>query len=222
MEGGPGIHLREIDLVERCLEGCETAISEVKARCFPYLESALKSYGATTEEAAEIVGTLWLDCVMGPVSRGPLLRKFNGKSFLRNWLTSIAINRWISFKRSESVRERAWALSPQDADDAPGWAVSDPEIATILEEAIRCALAECSSEEVVMLQLVHFHLLSQKEVAALWGWTESKMSRNLNRLQEFLAKDILRRVRRVDENLDICWEDFLHLCDSVTLLQNEV
>lgn len=223
MTGLSGIQLREIDLVERCLDGCEESIREIKARHNSHLEIVLMAYGASEEEAGEVVRVLWLDCLVGHMAKDPLFRRYNGSAALRNWMGAIAINRWISLKRSESVRERALAAQPERTASvtlqlAP---MHDPEVGAILERAIRGAFAGCTAEEIVMLRLVHFHRLNQKEVAALWGWTESKMSRNLNRLQEFIANDTLRRVRRVDENLEICWEDFLRLCDSLTLLQGE-
>ncbi len=217
---GTGAQLREIDLVERCLEGRDEAILEVKALYSSYLESLLRSYGASADEAAEVVEFLWSDCVVGRAAKDALFQRFNGTSALRNWLGAIVINRWISLKRSESVRERALERSPDRPTEEGGTAMPDPEIGVILEEAIRETFASCSPEEIVMLRLVHFHQLNQKEVAMLWGWTESKMSRNLNRLQRVIANETLRRVRRADENLDLRWEDFLRLCDSVVLLQN--
>jgi RNA polymerase sigma factor (sigma-70 family) len=219
-----GTQLREIDLVERCLGGCENAIAEVKSLHNSHLEMILMAYGASGEEAGEVVRILWLDCLVGHMAKDPLFRRYNGSAALRNWLGTIAINRWISLKRAESVRQRALGdLSERNADIGPPRVpLPDPEVGAILEQAIRGAFASCTAEEIVMLRLVHFHRLNQKEVAALWGWTESKMSRSLNRLQEFIADDTLRRVRRVDENLDICWEDFLRLCDGLALLQDEV
>lgn len=219
-----GTQLRDIDLVERCLDGCEDAIAEIKVQHNSHLEIVLKAYGASEEEAGEVVRILWLDCLVGHMAKAPLFSRYNGAAALRNWLGAIAINRWISLKRSESVRQRALADLPERTGNGlPGEGpLHDPEVGAILERAIRGAFASCTAEEIVMLRLVHFHRLNQKEVAALWGWTESKMSRNLNRLQGFLANDTLRRVRRVDENLDICWEDFLRLCDDLTFLQDDV
>lgn len=221
MTGLTGDHLRELDLVERCLSGDETAISDLKKSHASYLEAMLRAYGAAAGEVEEVLAGLWRDCLVGRVSRDPLFAKYNGSSALRSWLTAIVINRWISVKRSDSARERAYQrVAAEQSTNCGHPDLPDPELSRILEDAIRGALEECDSEAVVLLQLVHSHGVNQKEIAHLLGWTESTTSRTIKRAQDRLSREILKRVRQADSYLEVCWEDFLRLCDGVTLLRS--
>lgn len=214
--------MRDLDLVERCLEGDPAAINDLKKLHNPYLESLLRSYGAGVDEIEEVMAGLWRDCLASQAARDPLFLRYNGTSALRNWLAAIVVNRWISVKRSESARERLYKrVAAEQSESVPESLLADPELTRILEQSIRGALAECDAEEIVILQLVHSHGVNQKEVARLLGWTESMTSRTLKRTQETLARDILARVRQVDSHLDVCWDDFLRLCEGVTLLRSE-
>jgi RNA polymerase sigma factor (sigma-70 family) len=214
-------HLRELDLVERCLGGDDAAINDLKKSHASYLEAILRAYGAAAGEIEEVLAGLWRDCLVGQVSRDPLFAKYNGASALRNWLGAIVVNRWISVKRADSARERAYqrvAVEQPQANGQPD--LPDPELSRILESAIRGALAECDAEALVILQLVHSHGINQKEIARLLGWTESTTSRMVRKAEERLSREILRRVRQADAYLEVCWEDFLRLCEGVTLLRS--
>jgi RNA polymerase sigma factor (sigma-70 family) len=220
MTGEAGDHLQELDLVERCLEGDSLAINDLKKRQTPHLESILRVYGADAGEVEEVMAALWRDCLASRVSRDPLFVRYNGAYALRNWLAAIVINRWISLKRADSARERMHQrVAAERTEVTRDPALPDPELSRILEQAIRGALAECGAEEMVILQLVHSHGLNQKEIARLLGWTESTTSRTIRRTQESLSRAILKRVGQADPHLEVCWEDFLRLCESVSLLQ---
>ena len=84
----------------------------------------------------------------------------------------------------------------------------------LLRAAIRNAFAKRDSESVLMLKLVHVHQLTQREVARMWGWHESKVSRALEVARASIARDILLELKRADPWLELRWEDFLELCSG--------
>lgn len=214
-----GNQLEELDLVERCLAGGPEAIAAVKSQNTPYIEAILRTYGASADEAEEILASLWRDCLIGRPPKEPLFVRYNGLSALRKWLGAIAVNRWISLKRAQSARERAHERAMEHETLFHDSITPDPELSGILEQAIREAMLLCSAEEVVFFRLIYLHELTQKEVAGLFGMTESTLSRCLKKAEGMLSREILRRVRAADEHLDVCWDDFLVLCDSVALLR---
>ena len=62
-----------------------------------------------------------------------------------------------------------------------------------------------------MLKLVHLHQLNQREIARMWGWHESKVSRALEVAREHRARHPVG-IEAGDPWLELRWEDFLELC----------
>lgn len=220
MTEGTGNQLQELDLVERCLEGCEDSMVALKGGNSAYLDSVLRVSGASPGESEEILASLWRDCLVSRPGKPPLLAKYNGISALRQWLAAIVVNRWISLKRAQAARERAHEKAAADDCLYRDSILPDPELSDILERAVRDAVALCTAEEVVIFRLIYLYDLTQKEVASVFGMTESTLSRNLKRAEAMLSREILRRVRQADPHLDVCWEDFLRLCDAMALLRS--
>jgi RNA polymerase sigma factor (sigma-70 family) len=213
--------LADIDLVQQCLEGSEEAINELKRGLTPFLTKVLASYGASKDEIDEILAQLWGDCLTG--SR-PLFQVFNGKSALKSWLTAISVNRWISLKRRESQHARALQHLAIDAETSQpsgksGTSQPDAGIIEILGPALRRAFAACDAEELILLQLVHIHGVTQREIAGLWKWHESRVSRHIKRAEERIAELTLQVVKETDPYLELRWTDFVELCRSVELLR---
>ncbi len=211
--------LADVDAVQQCLEGSEEAIVELKKSLTPFLSKVLSSYGASKDEIDEILAKLWGDCLTGP---RPLFHVFNGKSALKSWLTAISVNRWISLKRREAQHARAvhHLVIDSETSQAPSRsAQSDSSILEILGPALRRAFAACDVEELILLQLVHVHGITQREIANLWKWHESRVSRHIKRAEEKIAKLTLQSVRETDPYLELRWNDFVELCRSVEVLR---
>ena len=213
--------LADVDLVQQCIEGSEEAIAELKRTLTPFLSKVLSSYGASKDEIDEILAQLWGDCLVGP---RPLFHVFNGRSALKSWLTAICVNRWISLKRRESQHVRAIHTLTIEAEQpsAPGRAATSPpdsSIIDILGPALRQAFASCEVEELVLLQLVHMYGITQREIANLWKWHESRVSRHIKRAEEKIAEATLRTVKETDPYLDLGWQDFVELCRCVEVLR---
>ncbi|MGA7216526.1 MAG: RNA polymerase sigma factor [Terrimicrobiaceae bacterium] len=213
--------LADVDMVQRCLEGSEEAISEMKRSLTPFLGKVLSSYGASKDEIDEILAQLWGDCLTG---QRPLFHVFNGKSALRSWLTAISVNRWISLKRREAQHARAMqhlaiASEPSPATGRSGSSQTDASIIEILGPALRRAFAACDVEELILLQLVHMHGVTQREIASLWKWHESRVSRHIKRAEAKIAERTLQAVKETDPYLELRWNDFVELCRSVELLR---
>ena len=212
--------LADVDLVQQCLEGNEEAINELKKSLTPFLTKVLASYGASKDEIDDILAQLWGDCLTG--SR-PLFHVFNGKSALKSWLTAISVNRWISLKRREAQHARAMQHLAIDAESSQqnGKSASqaDTAIIEILGPALRRAFAACDVEELILLQLVHVYGVTQREIASLWKWHESRVSRHIKRAEEKIAELTLQAVKETDPYLELRWTDFVELCRSVELLR---
>jgi DNA-directed RNA polymerase specialized sigma24 family protein len=176
--------------------------------------------GATPAEAEDLLSQLWVDCVVGDAHKKPLLSRYNGLSPLRAWLKAIAMNRWISLKRAQTVHMRAieqLAPATGTANDRPD-AVHSLEIRSLLAPAIRRGLDACASEDLILLQLIHVHKLTRREVAVVWGWDESKMSRRLRDASNRISTLAMEHVKKADPNLDITWTDLLDLCEAQSIL----
>jgi RNA polymerase sigma factor (sigma-70 family) len=213
--------LADVDLVQQCIEGNEDAIGELKKSLTPFLSKVLSSYGASRDEIDEILAQLWGDCLVGP---RPLFHVFNGRSALKSWLTAISVNRWISVKRREAQHARAVHILTIDAERPSNSGRSptshpDSSIIEILGPALRQAFASCDVEEVVLLQLVHMHGVTQREVAHLWKWHESRVSRHIKRAEAKIAELTLRAVKETDPYLELGWQDFMELCRCVEVLR---
>ena len=208
-------------MVQQCLEGSEDAIRELKKSLTPFLSKVLSSYGASKDEIDEILAQLWGDCLTGA---RPLFHVFNGKSALKSWLTAISVNRWISLKRREAQHARAMQHLAYDAESSqppgrPGSSQPDSSVIEILGPALRRAFAACDVEELILLQLVHVHGVTQREIASLWKWHESRVSRHIKRAEAKIAELTVQTVKETDPYLELRWNDFVELCRSVELLR---
>ena len=194
--------LADLDMVQQCLEGNEEAIRELKRSLTPFLSKVLASYGASKDEIDEILAQLWGDCLM----------------------TAISVNRWISLKRREAQHARAMQHLAHDAEDSqkmgrPGSSQPDSSVIEILGPALRRAFAACDVEELILLQLVHVHGVTQREIASLWKWHESRVSRHIKRAEAKIAELTVQAVKETDPYLELRWNDFVELCRSVELLR---
>src|SRR5437899_10290278 len=90
---------RDAEGLDRCHHGDPAALTELREKLHAPILKTLLCRGATPTEAEDLLADLWADCVPGSDDRPSLLEKYNGRSTLQGWLSTIATNRWIDLKR---------------------------------------------------------------------------------------------------------------------------
>jgi hypothetical protein len=96
---------------------------------------------------------------------------------------TVATHRLIDLKRRQTFRVEVHLLIAHrgffDRRPQPESVPREESLLKLLRAAIRKAFSKRDSESVLMLKLVHLHQLTQREIARMWGWHESKVSRAL-------------------------------------------
>src|SRR5438552_972328 len=210
-------HEQDLNFAQSVLSVNSAAAAELRHRYHGKLVAVLCARGANASEAEDLVADLWSDCFAAPPDRQTLLGKYQGRCALESWLLTVATNRLIDLKRKQSFRV-AVPASHRTSDDffdsrpQPESVSPEEPVLKLLRGAIRNAFSRRDSESVLMLKLVHLHQLTQREIARMWGWHESKVSRALEVAREKIAHDILVELKQADPWLELRWEDFLELC----------
>lgn len=210
----------ELLRVAGCVRGDTGALAWLREKYQSDLLRILLSRGASRTEAEDLLADLWSDCVPGGEDKPSLLEKFGAKSKLLGWLSTVATRRWIDFKRRQSR-----IVHPADSEDhGADWPahVSAPEriegedaLVEILRRSLQSAFDRCTSETVVLLRLRYVHKLSQRELAQMLGWHESKTSRLLAQTMQEIETATLSEIGKHDPWLSMTWDDFVDLCNSV-------
>jgi len=221
MSSGVGDPENDRRQVQVCLNGDSSALENLRAAHHSHLERILRARGATADEVEELLAGLWADCVPRETDSPTLLEKYSGRCPLQSWLATVATRRWIDLKRKQARRKEAdsrtegdEALDPLDGLPAPSSAPQEDVVIGLLQESLEEAFAACGPADMLMLRLVHLHGLSQREVMRMWGWSESKVSRQLSRAMEGIRQRTLATIRQKDPLLDLTWEDFVSLCEA--------
>ena len=202
----------DLELASRCLGGDIAALKKMQSRYGHDLHAFLRGAGATKSEADELITNLWTDCVAGR----PLLLRYRGTAPLIAWFKTVLMNDLVDRRRRQSVEKSANdALSDLESENKRRRKTADAPLLGIMHHALKRAFGSCPAEAVVMLQLVHLHGLTQREVCNIWGYTESKVSRKISSAIRHIAEETMRAIRKADEWLDIQWEDFLDFCRGV-------
>jgi RNA polymerase sigma factor (sigma-70 family) len=217
----PSQHLQDLDLVEQMLGGCEIALGVIRERHEKSLVNYLRRSGATAMDAEDMAQHVITDCLMGRPGKEPLLRKYTGRSSLEAWLKTVALNAWIDRQRRASrtvsldgsAGEEAF-ISQAGKEAMEQRTLQEISFIELMRNALNEAFGARPGWEVVMLQLHHLHGLSQRELAAIWGWHETKVSRALSKSMESIASDTLAAVKRADPWLELRWEDFMELAGN--------
>ena len=204
-------------LVERALAGEDAAIRTLRDQHNGHLKARLLRRGASETDAQEILADLWADCVMGKFRRW----QPQAGSSLVGWLSSVATNRLIDHFRKQKFHADPIAI---DGDEdglsrvrnselaASGPAPRDAGLSRLLRSALACALGECDQTGLFMLKLVHLHGLTGREIARMWGWHESKVSRTASHAEDQIRELTLAEIRRREPTLELVWEDLVELC----------
>jgi RNA polymerase sigma factor (sigma-70 family) len=212
-------HEQDLSFAQSVLNANSAAAAELRGRYHGRLVAVLCARGASATEAEDLVADLWSDCFAAPPNRPTLLGKYQGRCALESWLMTVATHRLIDLKRRQNFRVEV-PVSDRSSDDffdrrpQPESVPREEALLKLLRAAIRSAFSKRDSESVLMLKLVHVHQLTQREIARMWGWHESKVSRALEGARESIARDILLELKRADPWLDLRWEDFLELCSG--------
>jgi RNA polymerase sigma factor (sigma-70 family) len=146
------------------------------------------------------------------------LRRYHGKCSFKSWLTRVATNRWIDFKRRE-----AWVVqmpfdenkvSANSIERIPSQEAENVEefLLNLLRTCLRLALDACTAEELLRLRLYYLEDLSQGEIGKMWGWHGSKISRELRETMRRIESRTLLRLHIIDPWLTISWDDILSMC----------
>jgi RNA polymerase sigma factor (sigma-70 family) len=217
-----GQHMHDWVQVQKFLSGDTRILEDFVQRYSPVLRRKLVQRGGKRVEADEIIASLWSDSVPEATTRGSLLEKYNGLASLQSWLLTVATRRMIDVKRSQ--RFTVSGEEPDQADHhayrlldrAPAEPEARPEdsLLELLQTSLRVAWDRSTADELIILHLVHLHGLTQREVGRMWGWTESKVSRILNRAIRHIKQETLRQVKQSDPWLELTWQDFLDLCKT--------
>ena len=220
MNPAPGEPNHERLRVHRCQQGDPAALAELRGLHHPSLVGILRARGATVDETEELLADLWGDCVPKHDDQPALLDKFSGKCSMQAWLATVATRRWIDLKRRQA--RRGENTQPRDGEEnnplehLPSHASTerDDVLVGLLSDSLRAAFAACAPVDLLMLRLVYLHGVSQRELMRMWGWSESKVSRQLTRAMEQIEQSTLEHLRQKDPWLALTWQDFVDLCET--------
>ena len=212
---------QNVALVARCLEHDESALQELHQNYYRILISIVIKRGATASQAEDLVADLWGELVMPHRERPALLERYRGQSPLAAWLATVATNRFIDFTRTKAFGATLHSTTDGSDEDLigrlPDLLQREPskDLLHLLHNSVKDAFQTCEPEAMVMLKLVYIYDVSQRQLAAAWGWHESKISRHLDGALKGICDRALSKLRSQDSRLDVTWDDFLSLCQNV-------
>jgi RNA polymerase sigma factor (sigma-70 family) len=209
----------EQELVQKSLELCQSGdmeeITRVYVELFPLLRGYLRNLGASPLEAETLAVEVLSDCLIGTLSRPPLINKCQGRSSLATWMSAVARNRYHDFMRGQKM-DRAIASDLQKTLAAgEGWVeaqVQDDHLFEALRSALTQAFQSLSATDVVLLHLVHGHKVDQRILARSLAWSDTKMSRHLSSLRTDLKLKVQSLLRDVDRSEPPSWEELVQVC----------
>jgi len=211
-------------LAEACLAQDPVALEELRRLHLSPLRGILTNRGANVTEAEDLIGGLWADCTVGRGERGPLLEKFNGKCSLHNWLATVATHLLYDQLRRKKFHAEITPRSPEERVEevlerlgALMENPSDSDLTRLLLASLEQAFGGCPPEEHLMIRLLYFHGISQRDLCRMWRWSEPKISRRLKATMEEIKQNTLSHIAQADPDLKLQWEDFEELCHTQQL-----
>lgn len=187
--------LPDFELTTLSNEGDENAFGEIvrrySPRVFRFASRFFRQQSLVEEAAQEVFLKAFTQ-----------LKNFEGRGSLEGWLTRITVNTCINILRS-TKRETELTLSALN-DDESDWLEQQMSIASsvqqpsaeeklIAADLVERVLKTMSPDDRLVLTFIDGQGYSMKEVAAMTGWTESKI-----KIQAFRAR---RRMREATEIL---------------------
>jgi RNA polymerase sigma-70 factor len=211
----------DLTLAEACLARTGRACEDFEEKYQTLVRRVLSARGATPLEAEDLVRNLLSDCVMGqPGSGRALLPYYNGKCTLKSWLSTCATRRFIDLRRRGAKKgslpgaREDDTRDPFDAVPAPECSQLEPDLIALLRRSLEHALAACPVETRLMLRLVYMEGLTQREIARMWQFHESRVSRKLDQAMQGIKMGTMAKVKELDPFLSLEWNDFLEMCQS--------
>jgi DNA-directed RNA polymerase specialized sigma24 family protein len=207
-------------LVQKCVAGDFGAQKQLRAILDQFVKGCLRGRGASYTEADDIIADISSESLARPGNHFCFLRNYHGRCLLKNWLTRVATNRWIDFKRREafivqlSSDEDEVSAGPIDriASQEPGKA--EEFLLHLLRNCLRSALVLCTAEELLMLRLVYLEEIFQGEIGTMWGWHRSKVNRGLQQTMRGIESRTLSQLNLIDPWLTISCDDILKISDT--------
>lgn len=205
----------DMELAKECLSGMEEAWERIHSLYHSSLASLLISRGATPSEAEDLLAEFWMDLAGLGRSPEPLLERFQGTGTLKSWFGTVVMNRFIARRRRKRLMvdlggvDAFTELLERTAYSSSREVESD--LAEAMRESLLKAWRKCPPEFRVMLQLLHLEAITQREIAALWGWHESKVSRALESTLKGIRRDTLANFKALDPESGLRWRDFVEL-----------
>ena len=204
--------------LELCQRGDMEELARVYAELLPLLQGYLQNLGAAALEAESLAVEVLSDCLIGTLSRPPLINKYQGRSSLATWMSAVARNRYFDFMRGQKM-DRAIASDLQEALAAgEGWVetrVQDEHLFEALRSALVQAFQSLSATDAVLLHLVHGHKVDQRILAKSLGWSDTKMSRHLSSLRSDLKLHVQSLLRDVERGEPPSWEELIQACGQM-------
>ena len=213
-------HEEDIALVEAALAGDVAASTRIRSdEITGWLTAVLAKRGASQTEAQDLAADLIADCFGAREGKPPLLESYNGQGPLRGFLSRAAINRLIDLKRRQKFQgnlpERNLESGPTDEfdllageDDAP----TDDALVALLRDSLITAFSKCNPRDLMLMRLVAIHGVRQEAIAAMFGWSQSKVSRAIGGVMEEIREKTLEEMTKSDPWLELEWDDFVSLC----------
>ena len=223
-------HLEDFQLVQLAIDGDRHALQRLVAYFQAPLIKFLMHRGAAEQEAEEIAGEMWADCLAAGPTGSPRLASYDGNCQLSSWLNTVAVNRLISIKRKQARLSRLGFESiNKPVNDDGGAATLESTIAgqrdldselpliELLKEAIEAGFAACTPEQFVLIRLACADRLRFADLGRMWGCNPGTISRRLDEAKSLVERTALQYIRQADPWIELEWADFAQLCRSTSL-----
>lgn len=198
-------------MVRGCLAGDDSAWVRLQKDYREPLAALLTAKGASATETEDLLCELWADLLGNLPDKPPLLERYRRSGPLKSWLATVAINRLVSLRRKTN---RFVNLEAANISESIEFSVNENQegdlIATMRSSLFR-AWMKCEPAARVMMHLIYIEGIKQCEIASVWGWHESKISRALDAAMEQIREETLRGITDYDTDAILTWQDFVEL-----------
>ncbi|MDD9271996.1 RNA polymerase sigma factor [Paenibacillus sp. GCM10023248] len=183
-------HIQERELVERILNGDQAAFRELVATYRQYLFQTIYAIVRHTKDAEDLSQDVWSRIYFS-------LPQYQMKG-LKTWMTRIAVNRAIDFKRSASRRREEVTAEMEDSIQADPTAGPYPSSSHSVEqevmtrettELVRRKLHQIPANYHEVLTAYYIHHQSYQDIAAANGVTVKTVESKLYRAKQWLRNN---------------------------------